>query len=115
MSNDNQDRRQRSDRHRDSRRNRPAYEEEEIVETRSGPRSSRTTDLVRRRDDSIEDVERDFPPGDTYVQRRSTRRARSDGRGRFDDDDYYEDTRRKSRRYDDKRSKSMKEPNIGLY
>lgn len=110
MSYDNQDRRQRSDRNRDSRRNRPAYEEEEVVETRSGPRSSRTTDLVRRRDDSIEDIERAFPPGDAYVQRRSTRRARSDGRSRYDDDDYYEDSR-KSRRYDDKKSKTIITPN----
>ena len=85
------DRRQRSDRHRDRdrdrdrdyHRDRPAYREEEYVEARSGPRSSRQTALVRRREDSVEEVERDFPPGDgVYVQRRTTtRRARSDGRG----------------------------------
>lgn len=77
------------------------------METRTGPRSSRTTDLVRRRDDSVEDIPRDFPPEDAYVQRRSTRRARSDGRGRYDDDDYYQDTRRKSRHYDDGRGEMI--------
>lgn len=104
---DTQDRKHRSDRHRDrdSRRDRPSYKEEEIVETRTGPRQSHQMDLVRRREDSVEDVERDFPPGDGYVQRRSTRRARSDGRGRYDDDDYYED-RRTSKRYDGKKSMS---------
>lgn len=104
---DTQDRKHRSDRHRDrdSRRDRPSYKEEEIVETRTGPRQSHQMDLVRRRDDSVEEVERDFPPGDGYVQRRSTRRARSDGRGRYDDDDYYED-RRRSKRYDGKKSMS---------
>lgn len=80
---DTSDRRQRSDRHRDrdSRRDRPAYREDEFVEARAGPRSSRQTALVPRREDSVEEVERDFPPGDPYIQRRSTRRARSDGRG----------------------------------
>lgn len=108
---DDRDRRQRSDRHRESRRNRPAYEEEEIIESRSGPRS-RQTDLVRRRDDSVEDIERDFPPGDVYAQRRSTRRARSDGRSRYDDDDYYEDNRRRSNRYDDRKGMMLGELSI---
>ena len=101
---DTQDRKHRSDRHRDrdSRRDRPTYREEEIVEARTGPRQPHQMDLVRRRDDSVEEVERDFPPGDGYAQRRSTRRARSDGRGRYDDDDYLDD-RRRSKRYDDKR------------
>lgn len=105
---DTQDRKHRSDRHRDreSRRDRPTYREEEIVEARTGPRQSHEMDLVRRRDDSVEEVEREFPPGGSaYVQRRSTRRARSDGRGRYDDDDYYDD-RRRSKRYDDKKSMS---------
>lgn len=98
---DNQDRRQRSDRHRESRRSRPAYEEE-IYEVRSGQRPSHHTDLVRRRDDSVEDIEREFPPGDPYVQRRGpVRRARSAGRDRYDHD--YAD-RRKSKRYDDRPS-----------
>lgn len=98
---DNQDRRQRSDRHRESRRNRPTYEEE-TYEVRSGPRPSRHTDLVRRRDDSVEDIEREFPPGDPYIQRRGpARRARSAGRDRYDDD--YAD-RRRNKRYDDRKS-----------
>ena len=55
-------------------------------------------DLIRHREDSVEEVERDFAPGDGYVQRRSTRRARSDGRGRYEEDDYYDDRRRSARR-----------------
>ena len=97
---DNQERRQRSDR---PRRDRPVYREEEIIESRTGPRPSRQTDLVRRRDDSVEEVQRDFPPGNTYIQRRTARRARSDGRSRYDDDDRYEDPRRRNKRYDDRR------------
>ena len=96
---DTQDRKHRSDRHRDrdSHRDRPLYREEEIVEARTGPRASHQMDLIRRREDSVEEVERDFPPGDGYVQRRSTRRARSDGRGRYEGDDYYDDRRRGTR------------------
>lgn len=111
---DTQDRKHRSDRHRDrdSRRDRPVYREEETVEARAGPRSSKQMDLVRRREDSVEEVEREFPPGDGYV-RRSTRRARSDGRGRYDDDDYGDD-RRRSKRYDGRKSTSRASmPRIG--
>lgn len=96
------DRNYRSDRHR---RTRPAYREEEFAEARSGPRLSRHTDLVRRRSDSVEEVEREFPPGDPYVQRRNTtkttRRAHSDGRGRYEDGYYKE--KRGSKRYDDRK------------
>lgn len=96
------DRNYRSDRHR---RNRPTYREEEVIEARSGPRLSRHTELVRRRSDSVEEVEREFPPGDPYVQRRNTtnttRRAHSDGRGRYEDGYYKE--KRGSKRYDDSR------------
>lgn len=111
---DTQDRKHRSDRHRDrdSRRDRPVYREEEVVETRTGQRPPRQMDLVRRREDSVEEVEREFPPGDTYVQRRSTRRARSDGRHRYDDD--YEDDRRSSKRYDGKKGMTVASiPRIG--
>ena len=93
--------------HRSSRR--PVYEEE-IIETRN-PRGSRQPqmDLVRRRDsdDDIEEVRRDFPPGDgAYISRHyQTKeryapqpRARSAGRGSYYDDDSYYDSRRKSRR-----------------
>lgn len=112
---DTQDRKHRSDRHRDrdSRRDRPIYKDEEIIEARTTQRPSRQMDLVRRREDSVEEVEREFPPGDVYVQRRSTRRARSDGRGRYDDDDYYDD-RRRSKRDDGRRSMRVASiPRIG--
>ena len=81
--------------HRSSRR--PVYEEE-IIETRNGRPSQAQMDLVRRRDSDsdVEEVRRDFPPGQdgTYVSRKySTRdryapapRARS--HGRYDDDTY---------------------------
>lgn len=96
------DRNHRSDRHR---RNRPAYREEEVIEARSGPRLSRHTELVRRRSDSVEEVEREFPPGDPYAQRRnttnSTRRAHSDGRGRYEDGYYRE--KRGSKHHDGRR------------
>lgn len=90
---DDQDRRHRSDRHRESRRNRSNLVEEEVVEARGGSRPSRNTALVPRREDSsIEDVQREFPPGAGYSQRRSTGgRARSVGRSRYDDNDYYGD------------------------
>lgn len=96
------DRNYRSDRHR---RNRPAYREEDVLEARSGPRLSRHTELVRRRSDSVEEIEREFPPGDPYVQRRNTtnatRRAQSDGRGRYEDGYFKE--KRGSKRHDDRR------------
>ena len=65
-------------------------------------------DLVYRpaREDSIEDIPRDFPPGTEYRQTRyreeyAPRRTRSVNRGY--DDDYYEDRRRRDR-YDDRDS-----------
>lgn len=87
-------------RHHHSRRA-PVYEEE-IIENRTS-RPSRQTDLIRRnRDsssDSVEDIRRDFGPGD-YVQRRTTvrdiypaQRARSADRSRHYDD-HYGDPRR---------------------
>ena len=90
-----------------SRRDRPVYEEE-IIETRNGPpRGGRTTDLARRpRDDSdsIEEIQREFPPGEgAYVRRRTTVRdkyATGPGRARSIDrgyeDDYYEVDARRS-------------------
>ena len=59
--------------HRQSRR--PVYEEEEVIESRTS-RPQRQMDLVRRtRDDSsssIEEVRRDFAPGEgAYVKRRT--------------------------------------------
>ncbi len=96
------DRSYRSDRHR---RDRPAYREEEIVEARTGPR--RHTELVRRRSDSVEEVEREFPPGEAYIQRRTTtRRAHSDGRGRHDNA-YYKDKQDRNRRYDDRKGMNL--------
>ena len=101
---EDQDRKHRSDRHRESRRNRPNYVEEDIVEARSGPRPSRHTALVPRREDSVEEVEREFPPGAGYGQSRSTaRRARSAEHGRYDDDDYYGG--RRSKRYSDRKGR----------
>lgn len=99
--------RHRSDRHRDrdSRRNRPDYREEEIIEARGPPaQAAQRNALIRRQasDESIEEVRRDFPPGgDAGYARRTTRRARSQGHGgRYDDDydDYYDDRRRDRRR-----------------
>jgi len=82
----------------------PVYQEE-IIESRTS-RPQRQMDLVRRpRDDSassIEEVRRDFAPGDGYVQRRTIvrdkyppTRARS-----VDNNDYYDDYSRGSRRSD---------------
>lgn len=79
------------------------------------PRDSKRMDLVqRRRDDSVssvEEIQRDFAPGDGgYIRKKTTvrqgvrpaRRARSAGRY---DDGYYDDRRsdysRRSRRHDD--------------
>ncbi|MCJ1336042.1 hypothetical protein MMC09_001317 [Bachmanniomyces sp. S44760] len=130
---DDQPRRERSDRHK-SRRDRPVvYEEEEIIASRNGPppRNSKAKgELIRRQrsdsDLSIEEVERDFPPNGAYIKRKTTTRdkyaaprARSDDRGGGRRDDYYggdprrSDTGypggggrdRKSRGYDDRKSK----------
>jgi hypothetical protein len=84
----------------------PVYQEEEIVESRTS-RPQRQMELVRRpRDDStssIEEVRRDFPPGDgAYIKRRTVvrdkyppARARS-----VDNDSYYDDYSRGNRRSD---------------
>lgn len=101
---DNQDRRHRSDRHRESRRDRQNYVEEEVVEARGALRPSRQTALVPRREDSVEEVEREFPPGAGYGQRR---RARSAERSRYDDDDDYY-VRRGNRRHEDRRSRARR-------
>ena len=104
---DDPPRRHKPGRDRDSRRNRPVYEEEEIIEKRRGPlRQDVQThrELVRRQDsDDIEEVQRDFPPGEGLGRRGANppRRARSDGRRDRDYDSY---GGRKSRGYDDKRS-----------
>ena len=100
---DDEPRRHRS--HREHRDSRPVYEEEVIEARRSRPkREPEHMELVRRRDsdESVEEVRRDFPPGEgSYVQRRTTTRdkyaprARSmDRRHRYDDDDEYDDPRR---------------------
>ena len=98
-------RRQKSYRHRE-----PDFYEEEVIEKKGN--RERQLSLVRRRDDSVdsvEEVQRNFPPGGdgTYVQRRTKvrneyppRRARSERGGRYDD----EGGRRKAR--DDRRSKA---------
>lgn len=102
---DNPDRRQRSDRHHESRRDRQNYVEEEVIEARGGLRPSRHTALVPRREDSVEEVQREFPPGGGYGQRRPAgRRARSAERSRYDDDDGYYG-RRSGRRQEDRKSK----------
>lgn len=99
---DNQDRRHRSDRHRESRRTRSNYREEELL----GSRPSRHTALVPRREDSVEEVQREFPPGAGYGQRYPPgRRARSAERSRYEDD-YYHD-RRGGRRHEDRRSATI--------
>ena len=119
--------RHRSDRHRDrdrdkdrdrgdrDRRSKPAYKEEEIIEARGAApvAAARRDQLIRRQmsDDSIEEVRRDFPPGgDPGYARRTTRRARSDGRGKYDgeysDDEYYGSRKKKDKRYDDRRGKA---------
>ena len=105
-------RRHRSARDRDSRRNRPVYEEEEIIEKRRGPLRQEVQthrELVRRQDsDDVEEVQREFPPGEGFSGRRGAyrdpyppRRARSDGRRDRDYDAYGGGGR--SRGYDDKR------------
>lgn len=75
-----------------------------------GAAAAPVRDLVYRpaREDSIEDIPRDFPPpGTEYRQTRyreeyAPRRTRSVNRG-YDDDSYYEDRRRRDR-YDDRDS-----------
>lgn len=89
-------------RRRSHRKSRPVYEEE-IVERRTTkqPREANAqqynTEIVRRRDsdESVEEVRRDFPPGDgTYIQRRTTTRDRHAPRRRSADYDYYDDSRK---------------------
>lgn len=118
--------RYRSDKHHDKdrgdrdRRSKPAYKEEEIIEARGAApvAAARRDALIRRQmsDDSIEEVRREFPPGgDPAYARGTTRRARSDGRGRYgddySDDDRYGGRRKKDKRYDDRRGEFGK---IGL-
>ena len=111
---DDAPRRHRSGRDRDSRRSRPVYEEEEIIEKRRGPPRQEVQthrELIRRQDsDDIEEVQRDFPPGEGFYGRRDAyrdpyppRRARSDGRRDRDYDGY--GGGRKSKGYDDRRGK----------
>ena len=94
------------------RRSRPVYEEEEVIEKRRGPPRQEVTthrELIRRQDsDDIEEVQRDFPPGEGFYGRRGPyrdpyppRRARSDGRRDRDYDAY--GGGRRSRGYDDRR------------
>ena len=89
-------------RHR-SRRHRPAYEEEEVVETRTGRDNrniNRHTEMIPRPRDSssssIEEVQRTYlPGGGEYVKRKTTVRDKS-GRARsVDRADYYKSSRRK--------------------
>jgi hypothetical protein len=96
------------------------YVEETYVDSRGG--YGRELGPIRRRDNDsqesvVEEVTRDFPPGEYYYgyprSRRSMpvretvpRRARSAGRDPYYDDDYYrrDDYRpRRSKRYPDKR------------
>lgn len=97
------------------------YVEETYVDSRDG--YGRELGPARRRDtDSqesvVEEVTRDFPPGEYYygyskprramsVREPATRRARSAGRDPYYDDEYYyrrDDPRpRRSKRYPDKR------------
>ena len=94
-------------RRRSHRSRRPVYEEE-VIQARSG-RNNRGMDLVRRRDsdDSIEEVRRDFPPENAYIQRRYTTRDKYAPRARSDDRSHYDDYDRRSNysrrnRYDSK-------------
>lgn len=96
------------------------YVEDAYVDNRGG--YGGRMELVRRRDDSddsvVEEVTRDFPPGDYYgyprprrvtTVREGVRRARSTGgRDPYFDEEYYrrDDYRpRRSRRYDDRRDR----------
>lgn len=57
---DNQDRRHRYDRHRESRRNWSNYVKKEIIETREDSRSFRHTTLISRRKNNVEKIQREF-------------------------------------------------------
>jgi hypothetical protein len=104
-------------RHKSHRSRRPVYEEE-VVEQRTS-RPARQMDLVRRpRDEStssVEDIRRDFAPGDgTYVQRRKVVREKyAPPRARsVEHDSYYDDRSRdggsrRSRRRDEKGNGSL--------
>ncbi|KAL1791960.1 hypothetical protein ACET3X_009711 [Alternaria dauci] len=96
-------------------------EPEYVTETTYIERGGRTggaRDLVYRpaaREDSIEEIPRDFPPGAEYRQTKyreeyaPPRRTRSVNRGY--DDDYYDRPRRRDRDYDD-RSEYSERPNM---
>ena len=112
---DRRDRRRdkdRRDRPKSHRRERPpAYEEEEIIEARRGPardrdprdpRDPRMSALVPRARDSsessVEEIDRGFPPAAGYGRRGPPpRRARSHGGGRYDDYDDRDDRPRKKK------------------
>ncbi|KAI4616059.1 uncharacterized protein J4E88_003227 [Alternaria novae-zelandiae] len=96
-------------------------EPEYVTETtyiERGGRGGGARDLVYRpaaREDSIEEIPRDFPPGAEYRQTKyreeyaPPRRTRSVNRGY--DDDYYDRPRRRDRDYDD-RSEYSERPNM---
>lgn len=90
---------------RSHRSKRPVYQEE-VVESRTG-RSGRGTDLVRRRDssDSIEEVRRDFPPENAYIQRRYTARDKYAPRTRSVDRSAYHDGSRTNTSYSGRRGR----------
>ncbi|EEA20589.1 conserved hypothetical protein [Talaromyces marneffei ATCC 18224] len=96
------------------------YVEETYVDNRGGYPYDYDTRLVRRRGDSeesvVEEVSRDFPPGESYygyprraaTVREGPRRARSVGRDPYYDEEYYrrEDYRpRRSKRSDGRRDR----------
>ena len=94
-------------RRRSHRKSRPVYEEEIIERRSTKPKDSGQMQLVRRRDseDSVEEVRRDFPPGDgTYIQRRTTTRDRYGHRRRSADYDYDDADQYESRRSGPRRS-----------
>ncbi|KAI4164086.1 MAG: hypothetical protein LQ342_002322 [Letrouitia transgressa] len=97
-------------RHKSHRHDRPRYEEE-VHESRNSRGGVRQNALVRRPhddSDSIEEVEREFPPGGGYrTKQRHGRRTRSADY----DDDYYEPRRRRGggRRRDYSSSSSSSE------
>lgn len=88
----------------------PEYVTETTYIERGGRGAAPVRDLVYRpaREDSIEDIPRDFPPPGTeyrqskYREEYAPRRTRSVNRGY--DDDYYYDERRRRDRYDDRDS-----------
>lgn len=108
----------REDRRRRDRRKDPAYEQEEIIAARSGPKGSKHKGALVPRgrdsssDSSIEEVRRDFPPAGydrsgSYDRRRDHRPKRAKSAreskrgGRYDDDyysdDYYDDRQRRGK------------------